>query len=206
MYSLSCFCLAACTLCQHLLCTLLLLLRQRYIFLLVCGVWEGCRKQVFVKEKERKTQAQLKTQEIPPFLAGWRRVCWVLEMCPARSEVECAFTKSLLQQIPIIWTQKNTKTGGQNFYRHTHKHKHTNKHGWQELGQCYSSLRPSTSKICVSECSHTTTKSHAQTHLLILQTVSFRPSSFHAQSLGVSTGLQFRGYIFLVAGLHLLHC
>lgn len=152
------------------------------------GFGGGCKKVSICKRKENLGL----NWRLRRYLSGWleESLLWFSEMCPSSTEVESALTKSLPHQIHTIWTQKDTKPAGQNSCRHTHKHKqHTNKYKQQKLGQPYSFLGQSTSKICTSECMHIITKSCVQTHLLILQTLTFRSSSFHAQNLGVSSGL-----------------
>lgn len=127
----------------------------------------------------------------------------VLRDVPASTEAELEFPKSMPQKCPnTLWTQKDTKNSGQNFYRHTTNINNTeinmSNRNWANP------IPPllSTSKICILECTHTTTKSH----LLILQTLTFRSFYFYAQSSGVSPGLQLRGYVFPDAGHHLLPC
>lgn len=139
----------------------------------------------------------LKTQEIPPFLAGWRRDC-----CGSQRCVLPALKLSMHSQkvSPIKYTVYGPR-GKQKQVDRTFTGIHTNINNTQinMSNRNWANpflLRAFTSKICVSECMHAITKSHAQPHLLILQTLTFRPPNFHAQNLGVSPGLQLRAMSF----------
>lgn len=128
---------------------------------------------------------------------------WFSEMCLPALRPSLSSQKTCPRNAPILYGPRRTqKTVGRTF---TGIPTNINNTQINMSNRNWANPIPpllSTSKICILECTHTTTKSH----LLILQTLTFRSFYFYAHSSGVSPGLQLRGYVFPDAGHHLLPC